>query len=157
MRDPPRPEDKICSENTVVLRKVTLIKAKRNIFQNYSPWTLPRKNFCVSRLSIYCFSLFSYHPQPIKGVVHFIEIQFFSPLSTNLLYLALWVLIHSSFGPKSYSPPLQISFIIPYFIHFILISKPKKIYMFSLHYTFLSLSLCTAFPLSPPRPDHRQQ
>ena len=62
MRDPTKAVEEICSKNTVVLRKVTVIKAKCNIFKNYSPRTLPRKNFCVSLLSIYCFSLFSYHP-----------------------------------------------------------------------------------------------
>ena len=63
MRDPPKAgETKICNKNTVVLRKVTVIKAKRNIFKNYSPRTLSRKNFSVSHLSIYYFSLFSYHP-----------------------------------------------------------------------------------------------
>ena len=47
-----------------------------------------------------------------------------------------------------------ISFIITYLIHFILISKPKKLYMadsFSLHCTSLSLSLCTFLSLSFPR------
>ena len=62
MRDPTKAVEEICSKNTVVLRKVTVIKAKCNIFKNYSPQTLPRNNFCVSLLSTYCFSLFSYHP-----------------------------------------------------------------------------------------------
>ena len=64
---------KICRENTVILRKVTVIKSKRNIFKNHSPWTLPRKNLYASHLSIYWSSLLSSHPYPIKGVVHFIE------------------------------------------------------------------------------------
>ena len=52
---------KICRENTVALRTVTVIKSKENIFKNYSPWPLPRKNFCAPHLSIPYFSLFSYH------------------------------------------------------------------------------------------------
>ena len=51
----------------------------------------------------------------------------------------------------------MILFIITYFIHSVLNSKPKKIYTtnsFSLHYTFLSLSLCKFISLSPPRLFH---
>ena len=63
MKDPPKGGGyKIYRENIVVSRKVTIIKAKRSIFKNYSPWTLPMKNLCDAHLSIYCFSLLSYHP-----------------------------------------------------------------------------------------------
>ena len=40
----------------------------------------------------------------MEGVAHFIEIQLFSPLSRNLLYWAIWALIHSSFGLKNQKP-----------------------------------------------------
>ena len=66
-------KDKICKENTGLLRKITVIKAKRNILENYSLRTLPRKNFCASHLSIYYFSLFPCHPKPIKSVICFVE------------------------------------------------------------------------------------
>ena len=46
MRDPPKGKThKIGRENIVVLRKVIVIKVKRNIFKNYSTWTLSMKNF----------------------------------------------------------------------------------------------------------------
>ena len=63
VRDPPRKGggEKICRENTVALRTATVIKSKRNIFKNYSPWTLLRKNFCAPHFSIHCFSLLSYY------------------------------------------------------------------------------------------------
>ena len=40
-----RARHKISRENIVVLRKVTVIKVKRNIFKNYSTRTLSMKNF----------------------------------------------------------------------------------------------------------------
>ena len=55
MRDPTKAVEEICSKNTVVLRKVTVIKAKCNIFKNYSPQTLPRKNFCVTFVYLLLF------------------------------------------------------------------------------------------------------
>ena len=46
VRDPPKGKThKIGRENIVVLRKVIVIKVKRNIFKNYSTWTLSMKNF----------------------------------------------------------------------------------------------------------------
>ena len=66
----------IYRENTVVLRKGTVIKSKRNIFKNYSLWTLPRKNLCASHLSIHYFSLLSYHLWPINGVATSLKSSF---------------------------------------------------------------------------------
>ena len=54
MRDPPRKVgQKIYRENTVALRTATVIKSKKNIFKNYSPKTLPRKNFYAPHLFIH--------------------------------------------------------------------------------------------------------
>ena len=36
---------RIHRKNTVALRTIIVIKSKRNIFKNYFPWTLPRKDF----------------------------------------------------------------------------------------------------------------
>jgi len=43
-------------KNIVALRTIIVIKSKRNIFKNYSPWTLPRKNFFVMNLFFFAFS-----------------------------------------------------------------------------------------------------
>ena len=32
-------------KNTIALRTVIVTKSKRNLFKNYFPWILPRKNF----------------------------------------------------------------------------------------------------------------
>ena len=69
VRDPPRRRgQKICKENTVALSTATVIKSKRNILKNYSPQTLPRKNFCAPHLSIHCFSLLSYHLSLLRSL-----------------------------------------------------------------------------------------
>ena len=54
-------DEKSVGKNTIALRTAIVIKSKRNIFRNYSHWTLPRKNFRASHLSTHCFSLLSYH------------------------------------------------------------------------------------------------
>ena len=68
MKDSPRRkgDKKSIEKNIVALRTVIVIKSKRKIFKNYSPRTLPRKNFHASHLSIHCFSLLSYHLSPLR-------------------------------------------------------------------------------------------
>ena len=55
--------------HTVLLRKAAVIKSRRNIFENYFPQTLLRKNFFAPHLTIHCFSLLFYQLYPIKVVV----------------------------------------------------------------------------------------
>ena len=49
VRDPPgmggEVHLRICRKNTIAQRIEIVIKSKKNIFKNYSPWTLPRKDF----------------------------------------------------------------------------------------------------------------
>ena len=42
-------------KNIVALRMIIVIKSKRNIFKNYSSWTLSRKNFFVMNLFFFFF------------------------------------------------------------------------------------------------------
>jgi len=43
-------------KNTVALRTIIVIKSKRNIFKNYSPWTLSRKNVFIMNLFFFLLS-----------------------------------------------------------------------------------------------------
>lgn len=47
VRNPPEEmkDLRIGGENTVAIRTRTVIKSRENIFKNYSPWILPRKDF----------------------------------------------------------------------------------------------------------------
>ena len=96
---------KICRENTVILRKVTVIKSKRNIIKNHSPRTFQGRTY------VHHICLFIALPcsltilTPLRVSSTSLKPSFLAN-STNLLYWALWALIHSSVGLKSQSPPL---------------------------------------------------
>ena len=91
--------EKVCRNKTIVLRTVTVIKSKRNIFNNYSPWTLLRKNFCAPHFSITVFpcSLILFRPLRLLSislkpnlVAHSLQIfciRLFEPWSIHLLDL----------------------------------------------------------------------
>ena len=57
-------------KNTVIPKTEIVIKFKWNILKNYSPRTLPRKDFYAKT----CFPLFYFNLKPIVSIVSFIEV-----------------------------------------------------------------------------------